>query len=294
MSQFISAFTDDGFKRIFGQDMHKDLLIDFLNDLLKDEKEIKDITFLDKEILPEQEDERSIIYDLYCTTETNEHFVVEMQRREQSWFRNRSIYYLSRSITRQGERGSKWEYDLKAVYGVFFMNFHLGDKPGKPRRDVILTDRDTGEQFSDKLRFIFIEFPSFTKTEEECETNFDKWIFILKNMEALDRMPFKAYKPIFEKLEKIVDISALSKEDRLRYDRSIRNYRDTLATLSFAEQKGLNRGLEKGLSKGRKEGLTKGRKEEKIEIARNMKAEGSSIEFIVKVTGLSAKEVERL
>ncbi|OJV35185.1 MAG: hypothetical protein BGO29_13055 [Bacteroidales bacterium 36-12] len=113
-------------------------------------------------------------------------------------------------------------------------------------------------------------------------------------MEALDRMPFKAYKPIFEKLEKIVDISALSKEDRMRYDRSIRNYRDTLATLSFAEQKGLNRGLEKGLSKGRKEGLTKGRKEEKIEIARNMKAKGSSIDFIAEVTGLSEKEVEKL
>ncbi|OJV35454.1 MAG: hypothetical protein BGO29_05055 [Bacteroidales bacterium 36-12] len=97
-------------------------------------------------------------------------------------------------------------------------------------------------------------------------------------MEALDRMPFKAYKPIFKKLEKIVDISALSKEDRMRYDRSIRNYRDTLATLSFAEQKG----------------LSKGRKEEKIEIARNMKAKGSPTDFIVEVTGLSAKEVEQL
>ncbi|OJV40521.1 MAG: hypothetical protein BGO29_10410 [Bacteroidales bacterium 36-12] len=113
-------------------------------------------------------------------------------------------------------------------------------------------------------------------------------------MEALDRMTFKAYKPIFEKLEKIVDISALSKEDRLRYDRSIRNYRDTLATLSFAEQKGLNRGLEKGLSKGRKEGLERGEKRKQTEIARNMKAEGFDTMVIVKVTSLSEKEVEKL
>ncbi|OJV38335.1 MAG: hypothetical protein BGO29_15320 [Bacteroidales bacterium 36-12] len=117
-------------------------------------------------------------------------------------------------------------------------------------------------------------------------------------MEALDRMPFKAYKPIFEKLEKIVDISALSKEDRIRYDRSIRNYRDTLATLSFAEQKGLNRGLEKGLekglSKGRKEGLERGEKRKQTEIARNMKAEGLDIMVIVKVTGLTMDEVKRL
>ncbi|OJV34309.1 MAG: hypothetical protein BGO29_08550 [Bacteroidales bacterium 36-12] len=117
-------------------------------------------------------------------------------------------------------------------------------------------------------------------------------------MEALDRMPFKAYKPIFEKLEKIVDISALSKEDRLRYDRSIRNYRDTLATLSFAKQEGLEKGLKKGLSKGRKEGreegIEKGEKRKQIEIARNMKAKGFTSTNIMEITGLSEREVEKL
>lgn len=97
-------------------------------------------------------------------------------------------------------------------------------------------------------------------------------------MEALDRMPFKAQKPLFRKFEKIVDIAALSKEERMRYDKSIKNYRDTLAILDFAEQKGLK----------------KGREEEKIQLARNMKAEGSSTEFIVKITGLPAEEVEKL
>lgn len=274
MPQFISPFTDEGFKRIFAQEVHKDLLIVFLNDLLEGEKEIRNIHFSDKEILPEQEGERNIIYDLYCITEKGEHLVVEMQKQEQVWFRDRAAYYLARALSRQGERGPRWKYGLKAVYGVFFINFRLGEKPGKLRTDVVLTDRGTGKQFSDKLHFIFIELPSFLKKEEECKTDFDKWIFILKNMENLDRMPFKENKPIFEKLEKIVDIASLSKEERVRYDKSIRNYRDTLAILEFAEQKGMNEG--------------------KKQAARNMKGKGFSIEEIVEITGLPAKDVEIL
>lgn len=79
MTKFINPFTDVGFKKIFGQEMTKDLLIDFLNDLLVDEKHIIDITFLDKEILPEYMGDRGVIYDIYCTAENGEQFIVEMQ-----------------------------------------------------------------------------------------------------------------------------------------------------------------------------------------------------------------------
>ena len=175
MPRFINPFTDTGFKRIFGQEVSKDLLIDFLNDLLVNEKQIKDITFLDKELLPEFVGDRGVIYDIYCTTEAGEHFIVEMQNRQQANFRERALYYLSHTITRQGERGADWRFDLKAVYGVFFMNFRLEDIVHKLRTDVILADRNTNEQFSDKLRFIFIELPSFNKEEAECETDFERF-----------------------------------------------------------------------------------------------------------------------
>ena len=88
---------------------------------------------------------------------------------------------------------------------MFFMNFRLGDSPGKLRTDIVLSDRDTHEVFSDKLRFIFIELPAFTKEEEECITDFERWIYVLKNMETLNRLPFKARKAVFEKLEKIIE-----------------------------------------------------------------------------------------
>ena len=164
MGRFINPFTDMGFKRIFGQEATKDLLIEFLNDLLVGEKQIKDIRFLDKELIPEYNEGRGIIYDVYCTTEEGEHFIVEMQNKSQINFKERALYYLSSAIARQGIKGSEWMFDIKAVYGVFFMNFTLKDSPQKLKTDVMLLDRETYKTFSDKLRFIFIELPYFKKT----------------------------------------------------------------------------------------------------------------------------------
>ena len=152
MARFINPFTDIGFKRIFGQEINKDLLIDFLNALLKGERSVKDIRFLDKELLPEYEKDRSLIYDVYCTDDNGDQFIVEMQNREHVNFRERTLYYLSQAIARQGERGSDWKFELKAVYGVFFLNFRLTDLPRKLRTDIVLADRDTHELFSDKMR----------------------------------------------------------------------------------------------------------------------------------------------
>ena len=174
------------------------------------------------------------------------------------------------------------------------MNFRLEDTPHKLRTDIVLSDRDTHEVFSDKLRFIFIELPSFNKEEEECETDFERWIYILKNMETLNRLPFKARKAVFEKLEKIVDIASLSKEERMKYDESIKVYRDNLATISFAENKGLKRGREEGLKEGIEKGLKEGRKEGILSVARNLRSGGMSVEAIAAVTGLSIEEIEQL
>ena len=278
MAKFINPFTDMGFKRIFGQEINKDLLIDFLNALLEGEKRVKDIRFLDKELLPEYENDRSLIYDIYCTDENGEQFIVEMQNREHVNFRERTLYYLSQAIARQGEKGTGWQFDLKAVYGVFFLNFRLSDLPQKLRTDIVLCDRDTHELFTDKMRYIFLELPLFDKEENECETDFERWIYVLKNMETLQRLPFKARNAVFQKLEQIVDIAALSKEDRMKYDESIKIYRDKLAIMAFERQKG----------------QAEGRAEGKLEVARNLKQMGLATEAIAQATGLTAETIEAL
>ena len=297
MGKFINPFTDYGFKKIFGQEISKDLLIDFLNDLLKGERVITDLTFLNNEQLPKYDEGRGLIYDIYCCTDTGEKIIVEMQNKSQLHFKERALYYLSNAIVQQSEKGNEWKFNIKAVYGVFFMNF-LFDHCVKLRTDVILADRDTGELFSDRMRQVFIALPLFNKEEDACENDFERWIYILKNMETLNRLPFKARKAVFEKLEKIVDIASLSKEERMKYDESIKVYRDNLATISFAENKGLKRGREEGLKegieKGLKEGRKEGRKEGILSVARNLRSGGMSVEAIAAATGLSIEEIEQL
>ena len=311
MSKFINPFTDYGFKLIFGREVSKDLLIEFLNDLLEGERVITDLQFLNNEQLPLYPEGRGIIYDVYCTTDTGEKIIVEMQNRMQSNFKERSIYYLSHAIVNQGRVGNEWKFEIKAVYGVFLMNFII-DKNIKLRTDVILSDRETGELFSDKFREIFIALPLFNKNEEECETNFERWIYILNNMETLKRLPFKARKAVFEKLEEIADVASMSPKERELYDNSVKVYRDYLVTMDAAEKEGIKKGMEEGLKEGMKEGLKKGLeegleeglkkglkkgREEALNIfqtAIDMKKQGIDNQLIAEKTGLPLSLIESL
>ena len=129
---------------------------------------------------------------------------------------------------------------------------------------------------------------------DECENDFDRWIYVLKNMETIKRLPWAAQNSVFQKLAEIADVSSLTKEERLYYDVALRKYRDTLCVLESAEQRGLKKGRAEGLAEGRAEGLAKGRAEGRLEIARNMKADGMSIELIQKYSGLSPEEIAKL
>ena len=263
---------------LFGREVEKELLIDFLNDLLVGEHVITDIQFLNSEQQPEVKTERGLIYDIYCVTDTGERIIVEMQNREQPYFKDRALFYLSRAITQQAKRGV-WNFQLDAVYGVFFMNFVMDkDMPSKIRTDIVLSDRDTGKLFSNKFRQIFIELPNFNKEEDECENDFERWIYILKHMDTLDRMPFKARKAVFERLEKLASKANMTQEERARYEEEWKVYNDYFNTLDFAEQKGVQKGLQKG----------------KEETARNLKELGVADDIIIKSTGLSKEEIEKL
>ena len=297
MGKFINPFTDYGFKKIFGQELSKDLLIDFLNDLLEGERVITDLTFLNNEQLPEWEDARALIYDIYCTTDTGEKIIVEMQNKSQVHFKERALFYLSHAIARQGQTGEFWNFDVKAVYGVFFMNFLFKDNV-KFRTDVILSDRETGELFTDKMRQVFLALPVFKKEEKECETNFERWIYTLKNMDTLKRMPFKARKAVFEKLEEIASVSSLNQEEHERYWRSLNAYRTALSVHEASREEGKEIGLEEGkeigLEEGKEIGLKEGKRLQTLSIARTMKRNNISASIITLSTGLSPEEIEAL
>ena len=282
MAKYINPFTDVGFKRIFGQELSKPLLLDFLNSLFEGEKHIVNLTFLDKEQPALFEEDRSLIYDIYCETDDGEKIIVEMQNKSQPFFKNRSIYYVSESIARQGERGSSWNYEIDSVYLVAFLNFSPLDFKKQFRTDVVLAEKDTKEQFSDKLRMIYLQLPLFKKEADECENQVERWIYLLKNMETLNRLPWAAQSAVFKKLESIADVGGMTRAERLQYDEALKKYRDTISVFEGVRME------------GRKEGNEEGRVEEKIAIARNLKSMGMSISDISKATGLQEEEIKAL
>ncbi len=278
MGKFLNPFSDVGFKRIFGQEMSKPLLLDFLNNLLEGERRITDLRFLDKEQLPVSNDDRSLIYDIYCETSTGENIIVEMQNRPQAFFKQRTIYYAAGSIARQGERGSEWCYDIKAVYCISFLNFAQTEISSEFRTDVALMDMCSCRLFSDKIRLIYLQLPLFTKEVDECDNDFERWIYVLKHMETLNRLPFAAKSAVFKRLAEITDIASLSKQERMMYDESLRKFRDTIVVMEGA----------------RLSGVEQGRAEEQRRIARGLLEVGTPVCTIAKVTGLSEDEISGL
>ena len=302
MARFINPFTDIGFKRIFGQEISKPVLIAFLNALLDGERRIADVQYLDKEQPAESVDDRSLIYDVYCKLDNGEHIIVEMQNKSQAFFKNRSVYYISRSISRQGDPGKDWHYDVKAVYIIALLNFHRDDISREFRTDVALMDMRHKTLFSDKMRLIFLQLPYFTKELGECETLFEKLIYVLKHMDVLQRMPWLAQDAVFQKLASIADVASLNKKERIAYDENLRKYRDTIVVMEGQYQEGMEKGLAKGRAEGhaegraegRAEGHAEGRAEALTENARRMKAKGFSAEDIAEITGLSVDDVAQL
>ena len=160
----------------------------------------------------------------------------------------------------------------------------------KFRTDVALREKSSDSIFSDKLRFIYLSLPFFDKSEEECETGFEKWIYVLKYMEVLERLPFTAQKKIFDHLAKLADVRCLSSEEQEKYDESIKAADDYYSGLygSYIE------GEEKGIAKGRAEGRAEGELSKGLTIARNLLAMGMSWSQIMQATGLTEDQLKQL
>ena len=291
MARFIDPRVDWAFKRIFGSEDTKECLITFLNGLFEDELVIKDVTFAKTEKLGLRPDDRGVVFDVYCVTNEGKHIIVEMQKKEQEYFADRALYYTARAIVQQGVRGI-WDYHLAPVYTVCFMDF-VSDSPvlKKFRTDLVLTDLQTRQRVSDRMRIVYLQLPLFDKhTEAECMDIFDCWIYIVKNMNMFEQMPFSEKYPVFRKLAEIGDLCKLSREELELYDEDIKNMRDIYATRKFDEKKGMEIGMAKGMEKG----MAKGMEKEKLATARRLLSMGLSDEQVSTATELPLEEIQKM
>ena len=310
--RYLNPLTDFGFKRLFGTEMNKELLISFLNALFHD-KDIRDVSYLNSEQLGDSEDDRRSVFDVYCEDAQGDKFVVEMQNVYQEFFKDRSVYYATIPIRDQGKKGD-WDFELKAVYTVGVLNFCLTDDPEHYVHEVKLVDLGTKEVFYDKLTFAYIEIPKFNKDEEHLETMWDKWMFVLRNLSHLMDRPPALQERVFTRLFEQAEIAKLSKTELRNYTYgmdTLRDYKNGLATakkqgIALGRQEGIHLGRQEGIHLGRQEGIALGTekgialgKEEGIaltsrKIALSLKEMGMSIPDIIKATGLSAEEIKKL
>ena len=288
--KYINPYTDFGFKLLFGTAMNKELLISFLNALLFKEETVKDVTYLNAEHLDTQEYDRRAVFDVYCENEKGEKFLVEMQRGEQQFFKDRSVYYATFPIREQSQRG-KWDYELKAVYIIGILNFTFNDTDGDYfHHEVKLVDLYTHKVFYDKLTFIYLEMPKFNKKEDELESMFDKWLFVLRNLSSLFERPRALQNRVFDRLFEAAEIAKFNPKELGEYWESLKNFRDWYSVMSTQLKKGREEGLKEGLEKG----LEQVRKEECFKNAKKMKQAGIAFDVIAQVTGLSIGEIASL
>ncbi|MDR1170148.1 MAG: Rpn family recombination-promoting nuclease/putative transposase [Prevotellaceae bacterium] len=279
---FMNIKTDFGFKKIFG---NKVLLIGFLNAILN--RDIVEIEYLPAEQLGYIEENRKAVYDVYCTTENGERFIVEMQASPQVHFADRIVFYMSYPVLAQAPKGLinlinsageeirvPWDYALRGVYMICILDNIMF--PEEKARDIVMerikiVRQEAETVLTDKWEAVTIELPKFTKTEDGLETAVDKWIYSLKNMEKLPERPEKLNEKIFDELYEYAKINKLKKEDMKEYGKSVLEYDDVISSLRYVEERV--------------------RKENLIKFVRNCHKYNTNISQIAAFTDLTEKEV---
>ena len=278
--RYINPYTDYGFKYLFGTEPNKDITLELVNALLQGKEVIKSLTLLPAEQLGDTEGDRRSVFDIYCENEKGDKIIIEMQKADQPWFKDRSVYYSSFPIRSQGEKG-KWLFGLKAVYTIGILNFVFDDdKDDKEyyHHIVQLMDVEKKEVFYDKLTYIYLEMPKFKKTEDELVTMADKWLYALKYLPELLERPKALQERIFSKFFEVAEVAALSKEEYAKYWESEKIFYDNVGAFMAAQAKG----------------RAEGEHSKAIDTAQKMKVDGMPLDSIAKYTGLSIEIIESL
>ena len=323
--RYISLLTDFGFKRIFGTKPNKDLLINFLNSLFDGFQVIKDVKYLNSEHVGDVFAERKAIFDVYCENEHGEKFIVEMQNAYQKYFKDRSLFYSTFPIREQAPKGAEWNFKLEHVYTVALLNFDLEEEAfdkNDINHDVGLLDKKTFKVFNDKLSFKYVEIAKFNKTEEELDTLYDKWLYVLKNLSRLDKRPAVLKEKVFTKLFEEAEIAKFTPTELKEYEDSLKAYRDVKNSIDTALEKGheegmaegmakgmekgmakgmaegmakgMEKGMAKGMAEGMEKGMAKGMEKEKLSTARRLLSMGLSEEQVSTATELPLEEIQKL
>ena len=257
--RYINPLTDFGFKRLFGTEPNKNLLIDFLNVILPPQHRVKDLTYRSTENLGNTPLDRKAVFDLYCQSEKGEKFIVEMQKAKHNYFKDRSIYYASFPIQDQAEKGD-WNYKLEPVYTIGILDFIFDeDKNDDTLLHIVELKDQNCKVFYEKLKFIYLELPKFKKNIDQLNDHFDKWLFLLKHLPDLEEPPLPLQENVFMQLFEVAQIASFSQAERESYENSLKYYRDMNGVIETAREEGIQEGKAQGIQEGKAQGIQEGK-----------------------------------
>jgi len=236
--KFADPKNDLAFKKIFGNENKKEILISFLNSVLdfKDEKTIVDVTLDNPYQLPDIQELRETILDIKATNQNNEKFIIEMQKKDLSNFDKRSLYYTSKAYVSQIEKAED-VINLKKVYYIAILNFNMFDNINYISRHLIINQETTTQDLKD-FEFTFIELKKFNTKLEDLNSTIDKWIYFINNASSFDLIPHK-YENIkeFQEAFQIANKFSWNKKELEYYDSMDLRQADDRNALETAEKK---------------------------------------------------------
>ncbi len=289
--RFADPKNDLAFKKIFGDEKHKNILISFLNSVLdfNGDFEIKDVSLTNPYQKPIVKELKETILDIKAINKKGENFLVEMQKKDLGDFTKRSLYYTSKAYVEQLPKGGDYKR-LKKVYFIGILDFNIFDSIDYISRHLII-NQETKSQDLDDFEFSFIELPKFNKNLNELKSILDKWIYFIKNAPDLELIPDE-----YENIEEFKDAffiatqATWNKKEIEVYDYMVIKAFDEINAIQTATKKGEEIGEKRGVEKGIKEG----REEEKIAIAKNSIKQGLDDDTIALITSLDKKTIQNL
>lgn len=288
--KYADLLDDDVFKLVFGRESSKDVMIEFLNQVIPDRR-IVDLEFVDKEMHHVDRSRKDSIYDMFCKTDDGSRIVVEVQRRKQANFAERAIYYSTFSIANQVSAGAGC-YDFYPVYVISILNF--GFKPGgsKVKSEFRLYETDTRELLTDRVTFIFLDLSKFKKTAEELSGDIlEGMYFCFKNIVSLTERPEILEHDVFRKIFEVSELINMDEVTRSKVIEKMTTERDLRNQMEYARQEAIAEGHAEGHAAGHAEGLAAGHAEGLAaglaaglaEAARKMVASGMTHEAVADI-----------
>ena len=298
LSKFLDPKNDVAFRKIFGTEKNKDILIHFLNDMItfKERSPIKEVTFLKTIQDPETAALKTSIVDILCKDEKGNTYIVEMQVAKEKGFEKRAQYYASKAYISQVNNGGAYR-DLKEVIFLAIADFTMFPQKSAYKSDHVILDRNSHENDLKDFSFTFLELPKFNKDIDQLSNMTEKWAYFFKHAESAsleDTMKLIGDDEIMKKAYMQLDRVSWNDTELLTYDQAEKYEGAYRASMALQFDEGVAKGLTEGLAKGLAQGLTEGRTEEKTEIARKMMEEKIEISVITAVTGLSANQLKTL